>query len=253
MESSSSSSSAPAWKILIDDREKLKAMFYDQVCAMGFQGQITHLNAGDIWIVSPEGETVAVIERKSDPDMLGSIPGGRYLDQGARLMQEFQDVPWVGYIRVLEKKLDKEKTESVENAYAHLSTTGLRLLMAQTETKVMKRVGYLLKHYKGIKEKGHDSFSAPSLDATLIRGAKRKAKDPKQIWVQQLMCVEGVSGEKAEAIAEKYGSLRTFLHALDESPSPDAICVGLGTGKRKIGQEVSKRVRRAFSETEESK
>jgi len=249
MESSSSSSSSPAvWKILIDDREKLKSMFYDQVCAMGFRGQITHLNAGDIWIVSPEGETVAVIERKSDPDMMGSIPGGRYLDQGSRLMQEFQDVPWVGYIRVLEKKVDKEKTESVENAYAHLSTTGLRLLMAQRESKVMKRVGYLLKHYKGIKEKGHDSFSAPSLDATLIRGAKRKAKDTKQIWVQQLMCVEGVSGEKAEAIAEKYGSLRTFLHALDESPSPDAVCVGLGTGKRKIGQEVSKRVRRAFSE-----
>lgn len=231
---------------MIDDREKQKDMFYNQVCAMGFQAQIKHLNAGDMWIVSPDDTTVAIIERKSDPDMLGSIPGGRYLDQATRLMQDFQDVPWVGYIRVLEKKVDKEKTDTVENAYVTLSTAGLRLLMAQTETTVMKRIAHLLKYYKELAEKGHDRFSAPSLDSTLIRGAKRKAKEPKQVWVQQLMCVEGVSGDKAEAIAEKYESVRVFIKALDESKSPDAMCVGLGTGKRKIGQEVSKRVRRAF-------
>jgi len=246
---SSSSSSAPQWRILIDDREKFKDMFLNQFRAMGVKAEIAHLKTGDFWGVygtGPDEKTFMIVERKSDPDMSGSIPGGRYIDQSSRLMQEFQDVPWVGYIRVLEKSTDEERTNAVENAYAHLSTTNLRLLMASKEKQVPKRLVYLLKHYKGLVEKGHDTFSAPTLEATLMRGAKKKAKDPKDVWIQQLMCVEGVSADKAQSIAEKYGDVRTFIRALDESSTPDAICLGLGTGKRKIGQEVSKRVRRAF-------
>jgi len=47
--------------------------------------------------------------------------------------------------------------------------------------------------------------------------------DPKDLWMQQLMCVNGVSFEKAEAIVEKWSSCKVFRTALKSETSPEKM------------------------------
>ena len=47
--------------------------------------------------------------------------------------------------------------------------------------------------------------------------------DPEDLWMQQLMCVNGVSFEKAEAIVDKWSSCKVFRTALKRETNPEKM------------------------------
>uniref|UniRef100_A0A3B3QWE8 Crossover junction endonuclease MUS81 n=1 Tax=Paramormyrops kingsleyae TaxID=1676925 RepID=A0A3B3QWE8_9TELE len=215
--------------------------------------------------IETTGELVLdyVIERKRIDDLCGSIIDGRFREQKFRLKR-------CGLRRPV------YLVEECGSAAAHLSLPESTLQQAIVNTQVVdgffvKRVQdvresaayltimtrYLQKLYQRVclgKERGQEDPACSLLSfAEFNEGAvKNKCQTVREVFARQLMQISGVSGDKAAAILEHYGTVSSLLQAYEQCSS-DAdrekllSSVRYGKLKRNIGPALSRTIYQLYS------
>ncbi|XP_030636257.1 LOW QUALITY PROTEIN: structure-specific endonuclease subunit MUS81 [Chanos chanos] len=221
----------------------------------GVTFDIRKLNVGDfLWVAKervtpvpgqlrpPAGQELVldyIIERKRMDDLCGSIIDGRFREQKFRLKRCGLHKPI--YL-----------VEECGSAAAHLSLPESTLQQAIVNTQVVD--GFFVKRVQDVKEsaayltvmtrhlqrlyqnrtlfcrsrelEGDGEGERENPSCSLIsftefnQGAvKNKCQTVREVFARQLMQISGISGDKAAAILEHYGTVCSLLKAYEQCPS----------------------------------
>lgn len=213
-------------KVVIDTRERelMKLVPYD----------VKHLDVGDIHICDPvDGHPMCIIERKSMADLEASITDGRYREQKGRLLSS--GIPVVYIIERGEVKTHKEAM--VKGA---ILNTQVRDRIPVIMSNSIAHTASIIAH---LKEKGVEYFDnkgAHVMDTySPLHAKKAKNASPRDIFIQQLSIIPGVSKRIGEIISERYPSMTHLVMAFKESENPEKLLVCPTT---RIGKVVSERI-----------
>uniref|UniRef100_A0A8C9RFI7 Crossover junction endonuclease MUS81 n=1 Tax=Scleropages formosus TaxID=113540 RepID=A0A8C9RFI7_SCLFO len=225
----------------------------------GVPFDIRKLNVGDfLWVARekvtpvpgqlrppPARELVLdyIIERKRIDDLCGSITDGRFREQKFRLKRCGLRHPI--YL-----------VEECGSAGAHLSLPESTLQQAIVNTQNKTLVCRSKEDLEGqggnervcaVKERENPSCSLLSF-AEFNQGAvKNKCQTVREVFARQLMQISGVSGDKATAILEHYGTVSSLIEAYQQCPSDTdreklLSCVRYGKLKRNLGPALSRTI-----------
>uniref|UniRef100_A0A3P9PNL0 Crossover junction endonuclease MUS81 n=1 Tax=Poecilia reticulata TaxID=8081 RepID=A0A3P9PNL0_POERE len=211
-----------------------------------------------------------IIERKRMDDLCGSIIDGRFREQKFRLKR-------CGLRRPI------YLVEGSSSSAAHLSLPEATLQQAIVNTQVVdgffvKRVQdvresaayltvmtrYLSKLYQNRtlvcrsrelegdvpsdeEERGNPSCSLISFAEFNHGAVKNKCQTVREVFARQLMQISGLSGDKAAAILEQYGTPHSLLAAYEKCGSESEkekllSCIRYGKLKRNLGPALSRTV-----------
>ncbi|XP_043953443.1 LOW QUALITY PROTEIN: crossover junction endonuclease MUS81 [Gambusia affinis] len=247
---------------------------------------VRKLNVGDfLWVArekvapvpgqlrAPAGRELVldyIIERKRMDDLCGSIIDGRFREQKFRLKR-------CGLRRPI------YLVEGSSSSAAHLSLPEATLQQAIVNTQVVdgffvKRVQdvresaayltvmtrYLSKLYQNRtlvcrsrelegdvpsdeEERGNPSCSLISFAEFNHGAVKNKCQTVREVFARQLMQISGLSGDKAAAILEQYGTPHSLLAAYEKCGSESEkekllSCIRYGKLKRNLGPALSRTV-----------
>nr|XP_055053518.1 crossover junction endonuclease MUS81 [Misgurnus anguillicaudatus] len=252
----------------------------------GVNFDIRKLNVGDfLWVARekvapvpgqlrpPVGKELAldyIIERKRMDDLCGSIIDGRFKEQKFRLKRCGLRKPI--YL-----------VEECGSAAAHLSLPESTLQQAIVNTQVVD--GFFVKRVQDMKESAayltimtrhlqklyqnctlfcrsrelegdgeHDMAQTENFSCSLLAftefnygAVKNKCQTVREVFARQLMQISGVSGDKAAAILELYGTISSLLKAYDQCTSETEkekllSSIKYGKLKRNIGPALSRTI-----------
>lgn len=214
-----------------------------------------NLDLGD-YIFKYKGQIACVIERKTIEDMASSINDGRYREQKARLLENFQK-PQIIYL--IEGDLSQNNLSfefnkvSKETIYSALVNLYLRDNFNVFISNGLKQT-YEFMDYIGRKlEKQGLTFLKKNYtnEMSLFHNMKSSKKNvtPQLVYKLQLSSIPGISTSCANAIVQVYPTLTQFILAFNTLDSDERveklknIQATTSTGKkRKIGIKVAQNI-----------
>jgi ERCC4-type nuclease len=234
---------------LLDTRESELIKIFGEELAT-----VKQLPVADIWIgINEEGtpqEDGLIIERKSIADLEASILDGRYREQRTRILsfcQENKTRP----IYILEGALSSNTGRLEKSAIIKfINRLTLHYQIAVLHTSSVQETAEVIKALvqqwnepdpmKTIKKK----VDSVKVTDGIHTQKKANAADYKQFGIMCLSQCPGVSVKMAEALMDKFGSLKGVL----EAPVKEIEDVKVGT--RRVGPVVSKRLNDILNKTE---
>ena len=214
--------------MILDNRE------LELIKIFGTEATVKQLPVADIWI----GDGSLIIERKSIRDLEASILDGRYRDQRARILaycQENKAQPMYileGSLGSLTGRLQKKAIMKFINRLI------FHYQIPVMQTSSVQETGELL---HALLEQWNDDPTNLQRTTELVKVTdgihiQKKANSAEQFGISCLAQCPGVSVKMAEALIDKFGSLKgvmeTDVKEIEE----------LKVGVRKIGPVVSKRL-----------
>lgn len=214
--------------MILDNRE------LELIKIFGTEATVKQLPVADIWI----GEGSLIIERKSIRDLEASILDGRYRDQRGRILaycQENKAQP----MYILEGSLDSLTGRLQKKAIMKfINRLIFHYQIPVMQTSSVQETGELL---HALLEQWNDDPTNLQRTTELVKVTdgihiQKKANSAVQFGISCLAQCPGVSVKIAEALIDKFGSLKgvmeTDVKEIEE----------LKVGVRKIGPVVSKRL-----------
>lgn len=218
----------------------------------------SRLEIGDFLIHSPGGRIV--VERKAWPDLVASLRDKRYSEQKLRILAERERAAEAGerltVVYVIEGRMVPAyaaQTQGMPNHQPHAALTkmtlrdGIAVLHTADAEDTAKLVAYI---FTAAQAGGFDAGAhAARVSASGYAGAckfsnKRKNADANPL--QMMLCtIAGMSGAKAQAVAEAYRSVAALVKALEQSASDEALANVAVAGKR-LGPALAQKIRSAL-------
>jgi crossover junction endonuclease MUS81 len=190
-----------------------------------------------------------IVERKSGGDLHASIIDSRYTEQKYRLQK-------CGVKNVV--YLIEENTETDDKIFSAMVQCQVLdgFILKQTES-ARDTVGYLYamtralqKQYEGMDlHVGGDGLEGlMTLGMFNERNSKRGMYTYNDIFIKQLMCIRGMSAQKAAAVARVYPTLNALMSDIEMKgvEGVEATLKALGTGRNGIGNALSKKMMDVF-------
>lgn len=151
-----------------------------------------------------------VIERKTYTDLKASMSDGRYHEQKSRYLQLSKGCCY--YILENNDPNFKElgKKQFLGTFFHTIVRDGIFVFLTNSLTDTYD---YLIKIGETLKEYGpSNSAKVCEIQKTQI---KKKKSTTKEIYIEQLSCIPGISSGKATLIAEKYSSMKELINSLE--------------------------------------
>jgi len=244
-------------RITIDIREKELADIVQTLNIMNGNHEIivSVLPLGDIIIHDDAEDERIIIERKSLYDLASSIKDGRYKEQSFRLSN--CNIPNHNIIYLIEGdwntyseakgRMDKNTLLSACITLNHykgfsvwktksLNETANWLLQLCTKMKKMdssEQPYYSIGEVCKIETKSYE-------EVVSVHREKRKNINGENVSALMLSCLPGISVKSAQALLNKYGSLKNIIHAVENKDDElKNITMESSGGKiRKLGKNV---------------
>ena len=244
-------------RIEIDVREKELIDILKVINSMNGTHEIITkaLPIGDIIIYDEEDSERIIIERKSLYDLASSIKDGRYKEQSFRLSNT--NVPNHNIFYLIEGdwntynekkgRMDKNTLMSACITINHYKGFSLWKANSMNESATwivqlcnkMKKMDTSEKSYYSIGEL-NKPVDQSYCDVVTVHREKKKNITGDNIGEIMLTCLPGVSIKSAQALLEKYGSLKCLIEAIEcDDVELKTITIESSGGKsRKIGKNV---------------
>lgn len=244
-------------RISIDVREKELIDVVKTLNIMGGNHEIIvgALPIGDIIVYDDEGDERIIIERKSLYDLASSIKDGRYKEQSFRLSNS--NIPNHNIIYLIEGdwnayseskgRMDKNALMSAcitLNHYKGFSVWKTKSLNESANWIIqlcnkMKKMDNSEKPYYTIGEVCKVETKTYE-EVVNVHREKKKNITGENVSTLMLTCLPGVSVKSAQALLNKYGSLKNLIYALENKDDElKNITLESSGGKmRKIGKNV---------------
>ncbi|XP_067939786.1 crossover junction endonuclease MUS81-like [Watersipora subatra] len=268
--------------LLVDNREhfgfgRAKQLMLPCLNKNAVKFDVRPLNVGDfVWIAQEKygdkREVVLdfIIERKRMDDLSGSIVDGRYKEQKLRMKQSGLRKP----IYLIEYYATQDNARIKEDALlqATMNTQIIDEFYVKRCDSVKDSIAYIsllhrqiVKIYQDKIVHGYSKHSLPQLPFNMTdheqchmtyadfnsAGSKTKPPTVTDSFKRMLMCVPGVSLDKANAIVESYSSIRSLTESYQKCASEkDRINLlssfKIGDTKRRLGDACSKNIHTMF-------
>jgi ERCC4-type nuclease len=234
------------WTLHIDCAEKNAATLAEELTLYGLKTKVSNLEVADFWF-EKDGKVWCAIERKKMDDLLSSIIDGRYNDQRARLLKS--EVPHLFFLIVGSiESLESSDKKRVNSAILHLQMYK-NLKVAYIDHEGYTKPFFVELHQYLCNDPNLDRITAPSFEHIQINCKKRKLDNHKDVYTAQLMCVQGISEDKANAIRNSYPDLaylmKSYENTKDEKQRAEML-KDLQAGKKKLGPVASERIYRCI-------
>ena len=216
------------------------------------------LPLGDAIICDDDGTERVIIERKSLPDLAASIVDGRYKEQGRRLAMSGFPPHNIFYLLEGDLLRFRSKCRTVNSDTIRstiISLSFLKGFSVHSVSGVDESARWIMKFADRLQssktpgryEGGGDGAPPPASATSFVEVASRVKKDhitPDNALPLMLAQIPGVSTVTAEAIAQRYPSVRALSSALEHDPCTLAdLTTSSSTGKtRKVSKNVRERV-----------
>ena len=255
------SSCASEVRLVIDCRE---TALVKELLSIGCAHQTKQLPVGDIIFqkvfncecgdAHERSYSLFILERKTVSDFYSSILSGRYAEQRNRLKATGVKVAYVveGYTQtklsplvssafVKKDSLIVAVNGAIENLVLHHNIFVLPTFSIDGTAKMLSSI------LKKITEKGITEMPRNSVSPNGPSGevAKRGAKVMEEIFLHQLMLIQGVSESVAKLITAKYPKVKDLIEAynkLDDADKRKSMLAGIMVGKKRLGKIVSARI-----------
>nr|SVE75760.1 EOG090X06E6 [Daphnia hispanica] len=218
----------------------------------GVPYDVRKLSIGDyLWICKPKANSGVsndkelalpyVVERKRMDDVVSSIKDGRFKEQKFRLKHSGLVRP----IYLIEEFGNRQNLGLPEASVlqAIANTLIVEKFQVQWTQKSEESVAFLVQMTKQLTELYREK-------TVTSRGCQEKPLSVTQMFAKQLMQLNGLSGEKAEAIVKMYPTPSILIDALKcagASASTLLACLEYGKAKRKIGLSISEQLARLYT------
>ncbi len=213
--------------------------------------KVEQLPVGDFLIKFSNGEGALIVERKSVNDLYQSINDGRYKEQKARLLANYQ---LSQIIYLIEGDLNdlysinhkKAVSGSIFNMQFRDNIRVVRTAdLNDTCEFILSLLGKASKFPEWFKKDEVTSgMSVETVDySSVIKVNKSGNITPEVCQLVMLTQIPGVSHNFAKKILEVYGKLDTLIYALKSNESPETLLSDIQvTEKRKLGKVLAERI-----------
>ena len=244
-------------RITLDNREKELIDIIQTLNLMNGNNEIivSALPLGDIIINDDVGDERIIIERKSLYDLASSIKDGRYKEQSFRLSNS--NIPNHNIIYVIEGdwntyseakgRMDKNTLMSACITLNHYKGFSVWKTKSLNETanwiiqmcNKMKKMDSSEKPYYNIGEVCKVETKCYE-EVVSVHREKKKNITGENVSALMLTCLPGISVKSAQALLNKYGSLKNLINAVENKDDElKNITLESSGGKiRKIGKNV---------------
>jgi ERCC4-type nuclease len=196
-----------------------------------------NLEFGDFQYIVEE-QVKLMIERKSIDDLLASIKDGRYKNQKARVLAQFQPQQ-VYYIIEGKRSAYHSSPTSIKDKIVQSAIVNTMLrdkISVFFTSSVQETFQLLLSIYKRIADDPTNYFVSSATEQTVVLSS---AKDePSKVWHCMLCQIPGISDKTATAIVTKWPSFQVMnqeLQPLTTSAREEALSE-LKQNNRKLGK-----------------
>lgn len=206
---------------------------------ISFYYKISNLSIGD-FIFKKQNENLFIVERKCISDLSASIIDGRFKNQKHRLHDTNTNIIYIiegsysGRVSIPQTTL---KSSIINLMYKH----NFKVIKTECEKDTLD---YLLILYKKIINNELNDITNININTKIVSSMKKKSHYD-NIFINQLVCINGVSEIIAIKISEQYKSMNQLIHAYDNLTPEN--CENLLNDiiikdKRKIGKALSKKI-----------
>lgn len=202
----------------------------------GYNYTVENLTIGDM-LIKRDDHLQFIIERKSVQDLSSSIIDNRFREQKQRLIESINDPYKIIYI------IEGDKS-NIKNLPKKTINSALINLSCKHKFHVIYTINYqdtldiILGLYSKINENKLE-ISKESHNTFL----KKSDKIHKNIMVNMLSIIPGVSVNIAQKIVEKYPTFAQLMHEL----TPETLVNIQVTEKRKVGKAISNKIYNVFN------
>eukprot|EP00842_Homolaphlyctis_polyrhiza_P002121 jgi/Hompol1/290/HPOL_005290-RA len=261
-----------------------RQFFQTELEQLGVKVLTRSLALGDfIWIAKRKAATQhaslfddeivldTVVERKLLDDLIASIKDDRFKEQKFRLSScGLQNVVYLveevmsadavgfGYDKIFAAMTQTQVLEgfSLKRTFSPIETVNYLLSLTRVISATylnqdlcgLRSTDVTKETLQGMREKLAASRSETillSFDAYQSINTKTGSYKLQDIWIRQLMCLRGVSAEKAAAITARYPTALSLMQALSaatDRSSKVALFRDLGEGRRAIGASLAQSI-----------
>lgn len=252
--------------LVVDTNAGENALHEGLVAALG-PGVVRRerLDVADVHIHAPGGRRM-LVERKTWPDLVSSLRDGRYREQKLRLLAERERASEAGervdLVYLIEGRyvaLYTDKNAGTPNAQAHAALIkmavrdGIAVVHSSSPEDSARLVHYMhATAHKGGAEGFDAEAKAASVAASGYAGACKftnKRKNAEDAGFQMMLAtINGVSGAKAAAVAERYPTAAALVGAYAGcgASEGDKLLADIDVGGKRLGPALSARIRAAF-------
>lgn len=263
--------------LMIDSREmkskKLRTFFQKELADLGVSVETTNLEVGDFLWVKDDCVLNYIVERKCGADFASSITDGRLLEQMERLKAcGARNIFYVveglrkrhmarigccfGQTMLSMLKMQNVTVMETENARETVSVLSMIDSMIRRKDTLVSggafKADTAQEPQRGMHEEVaaiHRNLSNMSLgeiklssyESFMYKGAKNRGFDAREFFYRSLLCVKGVSHEKARAVAAKYKTMRSFIGASRRPEFFEELST-VDVGSQVLGRALASRV-----------
>lgn len=235
--------------LMIDSREmkskKVRSFFQNELSDLGVSVETVNLEVGDFLWVKDDVVLNYIVERKHGADFVSSITDGRLQEQMERLKASgIRNIFYVieglrrrhmarigcNFGQTMLSMLKMQGVTAIETESAKETVNILHMIDSVVRHKDLLISGNISEKRAGTGEPAdlgeemaaiHRNLSNMSLsdikvssyESFMYKGTKNRDFDAKEFFYRSLLCVKGVSHEKACAVSTKYRVMRSFLSA----------------------------------------
>lgn len=207
--------------------------------------KISNLPVGD-FIFKKQDENIFIVERKCIGDLSASIIDGRFKNQKQRLIDTN-----INIIYIIEGSIQKHAGSIPQTT---LKSSILNLIYKYNNFKVIKSecekdtLDYLMLLFKKINNNEFVNLSnndaVPAITTPIPSSFKKKSHYD-NVFMNQLICIHGVSEVIATKIIEKYKSMNILINAYNDlsiNECENLLMDIMINEKRKLGKSLSKKI-----------
>lgn len=235
--------SAPSkWLLHVDCNEPKAGDVADQLRSPSLDTVVTNLEVSD-FAFEKDGRIWCMVERKTVPDLLSSIKGGRYHDQVFRLLKSEAPFLWV-LVEGSLKGLDGPDLQRFMTATMHIQMEK-NIKVSYADHSGYAKPFLTAMHKKLCDNPSEDRITAPLLETIQSNCKKRKMNTQNIVYIMQLAVVEGMSPEKAKSISLIYPDWSCLLAAYKRCNTEGerkTLLVNVKTGERNLGKALSEKI-----------
>lgn len=204
--------------------------------------KVCNLPIGDfIFKNSSDDSVIYIIERKTILDLASSITDGRFREQKQRLLDSIGEPNKIIY--VLEGNKNLKKYGSISKSIIDSSILNL---VFKHQYKVIHTLSdletydTLISLYSKLSSKDFGK-----INSTQVKLIKKSDNTSKNIFINMLSTIPGVSSTIATKIALQYNTLPELIKEydkLDETSQKEQLLCNIQINKRKLGNVLSKKI-----------
>ena len=241
-------------KWVVDSRGKGESEIYKLLVEHardGIEVERRAMDVGDYQLINDDGEVCVVVERKTHSDLAQSLKVKQHMkEQMVRLRAFKAQNPQAAVFLVYEGGVSggwfKQSTHGFPNLsgdmYVTVAASREGVCTHSTGSKEHTAAWLVRMALKEAKGELRGDGSGPTEAEVLRTLATSKAGNltSSNQWARMLMAINGISAERALAIAERYPSCRALVEDLENNPA-DTIS-NLTVKRRRLGPAAARNV-----------